>query len=107
MDRLNISWNEEAEKQASFCNVFGNAKRVMILWSLFDHEMSVGDIASTINASLQNASQHLRNMKNYGILTTRRDGQTVYYRITDSMRKKDCLLFKKVVKLRDLENQKK
>ena len=102
---MNAILHEQAEKQARFCEVFGNAKRVMILWSLFDGEMSVGDIAHTINASLQNASQHLRNMKDNGILTTRRDGQTVYYRIADSMRKKDCLLLKKAVELRELQKQ--
>ena len=102
---MNNLIRKEAEKQASFCDIFGNAKRVMILWSLFDGEMSVGDIANAIDASLQNASQHLRNMKNNGILTTRRDGQTVYYRIADGMRNRSCLLLEKAVEIQELRNQ--
>ncbi len=63
------------------CGVFANAKRVMILWSLTEQEKSVGEIASAIEASLQCTSQHLHLMKKMGILDSRRDGQTIYYRI--------------------------
>jgi DNA-binding transcriptional ArsR family regulator len=41
----------------------------------------VSEIAATIGASLQNTSQHLHAMKTVGILTSRRDGQTIYYRL--------------------------
>ena len=71
-----------AKRQAEICKVFGNPSRMMILWTLFDGEMSVGRIASTIDSSLQNTSQHLRIMKDKGILACRREGNTVYYCIT-------------------------
>ena len=86
---------DQAMVQAEFCKVFGNAQRVMILWSLTDHELSVGDIAGRVNGSLQNTSQHLHLMKNKGILTSRREGQTIYYRIVENELMKDCLLVKK------------
>jgi DNA-binding transcriptional ArsR family regulator len=70
---------DRAVVQAEFCKVFGNVQRVLILWSLADSELSVGDIARCVNGSLQNTSQHLHLMKNKGILTSRREGQTVYY----------------------------
>lgn len=46
--------------------------------------MSVNEIAETIGASVQNTSQHLRLMKAANILDTRRDGQTIFYRISDN-----------------------
>jgi DNA-binding transcriptional ArsR family regulator len=49
-----------------------------------ENEMSVNEIAESIEASVQNTSQHLRLMKSSGILNTRRDGQTIYYRIADT-----------------------
>ena len=79
---------EQAKQQAEFCRVFGNAKRVLILWVLGTEEMSVSDIASTLGTSLQNTSQHLRVMKDRGILSSRREGQTKYYRVE----KGDCLI---------------
>ena len=72
-----------AKKRASLFRVFGNARRVLILWALGDQEVSVSELASTIDASLQSTSQHLRIMKNKGIVASRREGQTIYYRITD------------------------
>ena len=79
-----------ARERAALCRVFGNVQRVLIVWALGDKEVSVGDIASAIDASLQNTSQHLRLMKDKGILESRRDGQTVYYRVADNERVRNC-----------------
>ena len=78
----------QAQEQAEYCRVFSNAKRVLILWLLGTEEMSVSDIASALDASLQNTSQHLRVMKDRGILSSRREGQSKYYRVE----KGDCLM---------------
>jgi len=65
------------------CRVFANSKRVLIVWALAGHERErpVSKIAATIGASLQNTSQHLHALKAVGILSSRRDGQTIYYRL--------------------------
>jgi ArsR family transcriptional regulator len=86
---------EQAVVQANYCKVFGNVQRVLIFWSLVYGELSVGEIATLVNGSLQNTSQHLHLMKNKGILTSRRDGQTIYYRIVENDLMKDCLLVKR------------
>jgi ArsR family transcriptional regulator len=62
------------------------------LWALETQEKSVGEIADTIGATLQNTSQHLRLMKDKGMLESRREGQTIYYRITDSELGTKCKL---------------
>ena len=72
---------KSAQNQAELCSVFGHPSRVLILWALAERELSVGDIASAIERSLQNTSQHLHLMKDKGILTSRRDGNTIYYRV--------------------------
>ena len=79
-----------ARQQAEICKVFGNVNRIMILWVLGNQEMSVGDIAEAINTSLQNASQHLRLMKDRGILTSHRKGHTIYYRIAGNELMEGC-----------------
>jgi DNA-binding transcriptional ArsR family regulator len=81
-----------AESQAEICGVFGNANRVLILWALGEREMSVGEIASAIDCSLQNTSQHLRLMRDKDILASRREGQTIYYRIKQNELMESCRL---------------
>ena len=73
-----------AESQAEIYRIFSHANRIQIFWLLRETEMSVNDIAEAIDASVQNTSQHLRLMKAADILGTRRDGQTIYYRIADT-----------------------
>ena len=73
-----------AESQAEIYRIFSHANRIQIFWLLMETEMSVNDIAETIEASVQNTSQHLRLMKAASILDTRRNGQTIYYRIAET-----------------------
>jgi ArsR family transcriptional regulator, virulence genes transcriptional regulator len=81
---------ELAEKQAAQCRAFGNARRLLILWILSTEELSVNEIAARAGSSLQNVSQHLNLLKKSGIVTTRRDGQTIYYQIADHECFKNC-----------------
>jgi DNA-binding transcriptional ArsR family regulator len=78
---MDVQILEMAERQAKVCKIFGNSTRILILWVLDGREMSVSDIAEAIETSLQNTSQHLRLMKDRGILASRRKGHSVYYRI--------------------------
>jgi len=71
----------QAEAAANFCGIFGNPRRVLIVWALEEKELSVGEIAQATSDTLQNTSRHLHRMKDRGVLTSRRRGQTVYYRI--------------------------
>jgi DNA-binding transcriptional ArsR family regulator len=80
-----------AEEQANFCSLFSNARRIQILWALADRELSVGAIAEAVGSSLQNVSQHLSRMKDYNIVSSRREGQTIYYRIVREALIEQCL----------------
>ena len=72
-----------AERQAEICKIFSNPTRILILWTLSEDALSVGEIANAVNASIQNTSHHLRIMKDKGILNARRQGQTIFYAIHD------------------------
>jgi len=87
--------NAEAQEQAEFCAILGNAHRIRILWVLGTRELTVSEISEEIETSLQNTSQHLRLMKNKGVLHSRRDGREIYYRITDSEFSKACPVLSK------------
>ena len=46
-------------------------------------EMSVNDLADAVGLSQSALSQHLAKMREDGLLATRREAQTVFYRIAD------------------------
>ena len=79
-----------AERQAAICRVFGNTRRLLILWLLSKGELSVNEIAARAGSTLQNISQHLSLLRKSGIVTSRRAGQTIYYQIADIECIKNC-----------------
>jgi ArsR family transcriptional regulator len=68
-------------EQAEIHQILSNPSRLLILCSLSQNELSVGEIARQIGATLQNTSQHLRRMKDKGVVESRRKGQTIFYQI--------------------------
>ena len=75
---------ELAEERADIYRIFSNDKRILIFWLISDDEMSVNDLAETIGTSIQNTSQHLRLMKDKGIVESRRNGKEIYYRVANT-----------------------
>jgi ArsR family transcriptional regulator, virulence genes transcriptional regulator len=72
---------------ADFCKVFSNHRRLEILCLLREGELTAGEIKQKMGISKALASQHLAIMRMEGILTTRREGQNVFYGIAN---KKIC-----------------
>jgi DNA-binding transcriptional ArsR family regulator len=75
---------EKAKRTAEIHRVLANPRRLRILWALKHRELSVGELADAIGASLQCTSQHLRLMREHGMVGSRREGQTIYYHIEGS-----------------------
>ncbi|KKL84294.1 hypothetical protein LCGC14_1966160 [marine sediment metagenome] len=71
------------ERHAEMCKIFSHSARLEILSTLRSGEMSVGELAERIGLRLSNVSQHLAMMRDRGVLTTRREGTTVYYQVAN------------------------
>lgn len=72
-----------APLHAAFCGVFAEGKRLRIMWFVGTHERRVSEIAEHLGISQQNASQHLRLMRDRGALIARREGNAVFYRVAN------------------------
>jgi ArsR family transcriptional regulator len=83
----------DAQEQAEFCGILGNSRRIQIIWALGTRELTVSSISEEIGSSMQNTSQHLRLMKNKGVLQSRREGREIYYRIADTNFSRTCPIF--------------
>jgi len=74
----------KAAQAAGLLKLLANENRLLILCRLaMAGEMSVNDIAEAVGLSQSALSQHLAMMRQEGLLTTRREAQTVFYRIGD------------------------
>jgi len=74
---------ESAGHAAALLRVLGNEKRLMILCQLVDGELAVGEIQARLDLSQSALSQHLAVLREQGIVATRREAQTIRYRIED------------------------
>lgn len=72
---------DNAAQAANLLKAMGNANRLMILCTLADQELSVGQLNQHIPLSQSALSQHLAALRQAQLVSTRRDGQTVFYRI--------------------------
>ncbi len=68
---------------ADMCKVFSHPKRLEVINVLRDGEMTVTELAQKLGLTIGNLSQHLSMMKERRILLSRKEGNMVYYRITN------------------------
>lgn len=78
---------EELERHASaaarLMKLMANEQRLILMCRLGEGECSVGDLAAHVGLAQSAASQHLAKLRAEGVVATRRDGQTIYYRLED------------------------
>lgn len=68
---------------SELCKTLANEKRQMILGSLRDGELTVGEIQERTGIPQATLSQHLSLLRSHGVVHTRRSGSFVYYAITN------------------------
>ncbi len=71
----------KAEEASRVLTAMANAKRLMVLCNLLEGEKSVGQMAELVGLSAAALSQHLGKMRSLNLVATRREGQTIYYRL--------------------------
>ncbi len=68
-----------ADDACGLLKALANPHRLMIVCALLEREQSVGALAQTLGVRETLASQHLGLLRRDGVVSTRRDGQTIYY----------------------------
>ncbi|MDP1930507.1 MAG: metalloregulator ArsR/SmtB family transcription factor [Gammaproteobacteria bacterium] len=68
---------------ALVANGLANGNRLALLERLAQAEASVETLASLADLTVGNASQHLQQLRKAGLVTARRDGKQMFYRLTD------------------------
>lgn len=73
-----------AAEATQLLKLLANEKRLLMLCHLVARpEMTVGALADAVGLSQSALSQHLAKLRDDGIVATRRQSQTIYYRVAD------------------------
>lgn len=68
---------------AQICSGLADPNRILILYTLADISLNVSDLAESLNIPQPSLSRHLKILRERGLLISRRDGQSVYYSLSD------------------------
>jgi ArsR family transcriptional regulator len=71
------------DRSAAIAKALADAKRLCVLERLAEGERSVSDLSRDVGCQVPNMSQHLAVLRSAGIVASRRDGSTVFYRLAD------------------------
>jgi DNA-binding transcriptional ArsR family regulator len=73
-----------ASEAAALLKALANEHRMLVLCHLIsDEELSVGELVDKAKISQSALSQHLSRLRDEGLVTYRREAQTLYYRVAD------------------------
>ncbi|HAG51594.1 MAG TPA: transcriptional regulator [Deltaproteobacteria bacterium] len=82
---------------AEVCKTLANPKRLEIIYALKEGELSVGELVKRLGISKANVSQHLAVLRQRRVVTARREGVNIYYRISNPKIVKACALMREVL----------
>ncbi len=84
------------ENNARVYKLLANAKRLEILNIIKGREASVKELAEALKIRMPNVSQHLAILSYLRLVKSRREGKSVFYKITDPRIVESCRIFKEL-----------
>ena len=76
--------DSDRNRAAAIARALADPKRLCVVERLADGERSVSDLSRDIGCQVPNMSQHLSVLRSAGLVVSRREGSTVFYRLTDT-----------------------
>jgi DNA-binding transcriptional ArsR family regulator len=83
--------------QAELCKSLSDPKRLHIIKALRGSERTVGELTGILGIKQSNASQHLAVLRRIGVITPRKEGNTVYYKLAHPKIAEACDLVHEVI----------
>jgi ArsR family transcriptional regulator, virulence genes transcriptional regulator len=79
-----VRFAAKASAAAGLLRALANENRLMILCKLIEGERSVGELVVAVGLSQSALSQHLAKLRADRLVATRRQAQTIYYRLAST-----------------------
>ncbi len=86
-----------SEMHAEVCKTLGSPVRIEILTALRDGEKTVGQLSEELELKQANVSQHLAILRQRQVVTTRKEGTSIYYRVSNPKIIQACQLMREVL----------
>lgn len=80
--QLNSEMQVHARDAANLLKAMANEHRLMIMCTLMEGELCVGELNAKVALSQSALSQHLASLREAGLVSTRKESQTVYYSVS-------------------------
>ena len=79
-----MTHDDDIERASRSLKAMSHPLRLKILCILGNNEYTVQDIVSNVGTTQSNISQHLGILRDKSILSSRKDANRVYYRVSDA-----------------------
>ena len=74
---------EFSQLEADLCFALADSNRILILYTLAEESRNVTEITNDLNINQPTASRHLKILRERGLVSTERNGNTITYHLTD------------------------
>jgi DNA-binding transcriptional ArsR family regulator len=74
---------EVLQLHAHICSGLADPNRILMIYNLADGPKNVNELAAALELNQPTASRHLKVLRDRGIVRATREGQSVYYNLTD------------------------
>ena len=88
---------EVLKLQAELCQSLSDPKRLKIIQELRREERTVSELAEILGLKQSNTSQHLAVLRRIGVISPRKEGSTVYYKLANPKIAEACDLVYEVI----------
>ena len=85
------------EREARLCQALADPKRLAIIHLLRDGERSVSELVAALGVRQPNVSQHLMILRELGVVSARRAGNVMHYRLKHPAIGQACELVRQVL----------
>lgn len=85
------------KKHAEICKTLSNPKRLEIINSLRNKERTVNELVKLAGISQSNISQHLSILRQNNLVSTKRKGKNIYYKLAYPEMIKACDIMRKIL----------
>lgn len=76
--------DEIIQLHAQFCSALSDSNRLLILYTLSEGPLNVSELAAQLGIPQPTISRHLKVLRERGMVTAKRDGPAVNYRLGDA-----------------------
>ncbi len=81
--RKDIPSDELLQDLGDLFKVFGDTTRIKIMYALYEDEMCVCAISELLQMTQSAISHQLKTLKDANLVSSRREGKTIYYHLSD------------------------